>query len=337
MTSVQHINGGEIIIYQSKDGKAELQVNLQKETIWLTQKGIAELFGVQIPAINKHLMNIYLEGELSREATISKMEIVQNEGGREVRRSTEMYNLDAILSIGYRVNSKRATQFRIWATTVLKDHLLKGYTLNQRRLQETGLKEFEETVGLIKKTVQSRLLEDNESRGLLEVITSYASTWLLLQKYDEAKLPEPKTSKAKKKIDYTFCRSAINELKTELMRKKEASEFFGHERTEQFKSVIGNIYQTFDRQEVYPSIEEKAAHLLYFVIKDHPFMDGNKRIGSFLFIVFLAKNNYLLRKNGERKINDHALVAIALLIAESQPKQKDLMTRLVMHFLSEKV
>lgn len=334
MTSIQHINGGEIIIYQSKDGKLDLQVKLQKETIWLDSHQIASLFEVNRPAIVKHVQNIYKSSELKPDSTCSKMEQVAPDG--KIRKMN-YYNLDMIISVGYRVNSKRATQFRIWATTVLKDHILKGYTLNQKRLQETGLKEFEETVGLIKQTMQSKLLEDKESKGLLEVITSYASTWLLLQKYDEAQLPEPKTSKAKKKIDYAFCHNAIHELKTELVRKKEASELFGHERTEQFKSVIGNIYQTFDRQELYPSIEEKAAHLLYFVIKDHPFMDGNKRIGSFLFIVFLAKNNYLVRKNGERKINDHALVAIALLIAESQPRQKDLMVRLIMHFLSEKV
>lgn len=334
MTSVQPINGGEIILYQSKDGTSQLNVKLQDQTVWLTQKKIGELFEVDVRTVSEHLQNIFQSHELDEKSVIRKFRNTAADGKTY---ETQFYNLDAIISVGYRVNSKRATQFRIWATTVLKDHLLKGYTLNQKRLQETGLKEFEETVALIKKTMQSRLLEDKESKGLLEVITSYASTWLLLQKYDEGKLPEPKTRKAKKKIDYEFCRHAIDELKTELIKKQEATEFFGHERTEQLKSVVGNIYQTFDQHEVYPSIEEKAAHLLYFVIKDHPFMDGNKRIGAFLFIVFLAKNNYLLRKSGERKINDHALVAIALLIAESKPQQKDLMVRLVMHFLTEKI
>lgn len=332
MTEENTTQLGEIIIYRAKDGRAQLQVKLEKETVWLTQLQIAELFDIDRSVITKHLRNVFKSIELS-EKSVSAIFALTASDGKVYQ--TQFYNLDAIISVGYRVNSKRATQFRIWATSVLKDHILKGYTLNQKRLQERGLKEFEEAVALIKRTAQTKSLTDNESRGLLDVITNYASTWLLLQKYDQDHLSEPKTKKASKKLDYQFCSRAIQQLKKELINKKEASEIFGNERGEQFQGILGNIYQTFDKYDLYPSIEEKAAHLLYFIIKDHPFTDGNKRIGSFLFIVFLAKNAYLYRKNGERKINDNALTALALLIAQSNPKHKNLMVKLVMHFLSE--
>lgn len=324
--------GGEMIIYHSKDGKAELEVRLNEDTIWLDASRLALLFDVQRPAIVKHIQNIYKSAELKPKSTCSILEHVDKDGRR---RKGKYYNLDLIISVGYRVNSKRATQFRVWATSVLKNHILKGYTINQKRLQEKGLDEFEEAVGLIKRTLHSRILSDNESRGLLEVITSYSSTWLLLQKYDSSDLVAPKTKKVKGTFDYSSCRDAINQLKSELLKKKEASHLFGHERDESFQGIIGNIHQTFSKKELYTSIEEKAAHLLYFVIKDHPFTDGNKRIGSFLFIVYLAKNSYLYKKNGEKKVNDNTLTALALLIAESDPKNKQLMIVLIMNFLSE--
>jgi death-on-curing family protein len=325
--------GGEVIIYRSKEGKAELEVKLQEETIWLDAHQMAEIFDVDRSVIVNHIGNIYKDKELKPNSTCAIFAQVAKDGKR---REMNFYNLDVIIAVGYKVNSKRATQFRIWATSVLKDHILKGYTLNQKRLQEKGLSEFEEAVGLIKRTLQNRALNDAESKGLLEVITNYASTWILLQKYDEAAIKEPKTKKSKKKFDYVYCGQAIEQLKKELMKKKEATDLFGNERNDQFQAILGNIHQTFDKQELYPSIEEKAAHLLYFVIKDHPFTDGNKRIGSFLFIVFLAQNKYLYRKNGEKKLNDNALTALALLIAESDPKQKQLMILLIMNFLSEK-
>ena len=329
------IQGGEIIIYRSKDGKAELEVNLnlQEETLWLDTHQMGKIFNVDRTAVVKHIRNIYKSGELKPNSTCAILAQVGPDGRK---RNRNFYNLDIIISVGYRVNSKRATQFRIWATSVLKEHILSGYTLNQKRLQEKGLTEFEEAVALIKRTVETKALSDDESKGLLEVIATYASTWVLLQKYDQDAIKEPKTRKAHKKFDYDFCRNAIDQIKRELMKKNEATDLFGNERGEQFKGIVGSIHQTFHKQDLYPSIEEKAAHVLYFVIKDHPFSDGNKRIGSFLFIVFLAKNNYLYRKNRERKINDNALTALALLIAESDPKQKSLMIRLVMHFLSEK-
>lgn len=332
MTKFQKSHGGEVIIYRSKDGKAELEVKLQQETVWLTQKMLAELFDCSIDNASLHIKNIFKERELDEKSVVEEFSITARDGKTY---KTKHYNLDAIIALGYRVNSKRATQFRIWATSVLKDYLLKGFTLNQKRLGDAGLQEFEQAVALIKRTVESKALTGDESKGLLEVITTYASTWVLLQKYDQDAISEPKTKKFRQKFDYEFCRKAIDQIKAELMKKKEATDLFGNERGEQFKGIVGNIHQTFDKQELYPSIEEKAAHLLYFVIKDHPFSDGNKRIGSFLFIVFLAKTKYLYKKNGERKINDNALTALALLIAESDPKHKSLMIRLVMHFLSE--
>lgn len=323
-------NNGEIVIYRSKAGRVELEVNLYKETVWLMQRQLSLLFDVERSVITKHLNNIFKSGELIEKSNVQKMHIASSD------KPVKVYNLDTIISLGYRVNSKRATQFRIWATSILKNHIINGYTLNQKRIQEKGLNDFEEAVALIRRTVENKSLSGDESKGLLEVITTYASTWLMLQKYDQHDIPTPKTKNSHRKFDYDFCRKAIDEIKAELMKKEEATGLFGHEREGQFKGIIGGIYQTFDKHELYPSIEEKAAHLLYFIIKDHPFSDGNKRIGSFLFIVFLAKNNYLYRNNGERKINDNALTALALLIAESDPKQKALMIPLVMQFLSEK-
>jgi len=325
-------NSGGIIIYRSKEGKAELSVKIERDSVWLDASQIALLFGVKRPAIVKHINNIYKSLELMPKSTCSILEQVAADGRM---RKLNYYNLDAIISVGYRVNSRRATQFRIWATSVLRGHILKGYTINRMRLREAGLKEFEQAVALVKRTLDSRSLTDAESRGLLDVITNYSSAWVLLQKYDEGALPEPKTKVSRQKFSYDFCRQVINRLKTQLIGKKEASALFGLERGGQLQGIVAAVRQTFDGKELYPSIEEKAAHLLYFVIKDHPFIDGNKRIGAFLFIVFLAKHRYLHRKNGERKINDNALVALALLVAESTVGHKTLMIRLIMHFLSE--
>ncbi len=261
------IQRGEIVIYRSKDGKAELEVNLQEDTVWLDAWQIAMLFDVNRPAIVKHVQNIYKSAELKPNLTCSILEHVGADGRPKKK---NLYNLDMIISVGYRVNSKRATQFRIWATSVLKEHILSGYTLNQKRLQEKGLTEFEEAVALIKRTVETKALSNDESKGLLEVITTYASTWVLLQKYDQDAIKEPKTRKAHKKFDYDFCRKAIDQIKSELMKKKEATDLFGNERGEQFKGIVDSIHQTFDKQDLYPSIEEKAAHVLYGLTKRMP-------------------------------------------------------------------
>lgn len=327
---------GEIVIYQGKGKKIIVEAKLQKDTIWLTQAQIALLFGTKRPAITKHLKNIFESGELDRNSVCS---ILEHTATDNKNYKIQLFNLDAVLSIGYRVNSMRATQFRIWATKILRDHIVKGYAFNKKRLaeiKEKQFQEFQEAVALIKKTTETKQLSGEESEGLLRVITEYANSWLLLQKYDEDKIAIPaKIGQAKFRIDYNFSKKAINELGNELLNKKEAGDLFGQERGVSFRGILGNIYQTFGGKELYKSLEEKAAHLLYFLIKDHPFSDGNKRIGSFLFIVFLAKNNYLFKKNGERKINDNALVALALLIAESQPKQKDVLVKLITNLITQ--
>lgn len=325
---------GELAIYKAKNGKINLEAKVRNETIWLTQEQIALLFGSERSVITKHLRNIFKDGELREKAVCAIFAHTASDGKVY---ETKFYTLDAILSVGYRVNSKRATQFRIWATGILKSHILSGYTLDQKRLAEIKgkqLEEFEQAVSVIKKTIETKQLSGNESDGILKVITDYANSWILLQKYDKNLLSVPALStKGKYKLNYEVASLIINELKQNLVAKNEAGHLFGSERDNSFKSVLANLYQVFGGKELYPSVENKAAHLLYFVIKDHCFTDGNKRIASFLFIVFLAKNKCLFKKNGEKKINDNALVALALLIAESDPRQKEVMIKLVSNFL----
>ncbi len=323
----------QLIIYKTAEGP-ELEVKMQGETLWLTQAQIAKAFDVGVRTINEHIQNIYKTGELTEKATIRNFRIVQSEGKRSVERDVKHYNLDMVISIGYRVNSKKATQFRIWATNTLRQYLTQGYVLNQKRIGE-NFEKFEKAVHLIRGVIGRKELSGSEEAGLLRVITEYANTWLLLQKYDEGQLVKPKGKAAAFRLEYDFAKKAIIELKQNLVSKKEASDLFGSEREQMFAGILGNIYQTFDKKELYGSLEEKAACLLYFVIKDHSFSDGNKRIGSFLFIVFLARNNALYRKDGERKINDNALVALALLIAESNPQEKEVIISLVMNLLFE--
>ena len=318
--------GQKIIIYESPDHKVNLKVNLQNESVWLTQEQIALLFGVNRPAVTKHIRNIFNDKELIKDSVCSKMEHTAADGKQY---KTQFYNLDVIISVGYRINSVLATQFRIWATSILKNFIINGYALNEERLRQKGMKEFEQAVSIIISTYKSRQLSLDESQGLLEVISSYASSWLLLHKFDKNSLKKPKTKKAKFKLEYGFCVDAINMLKRELVKKKEASDLFGLQRNKQFEGIVNSIYQTFDGKDLYDDIAEKSANLFYLIIKDHPFADGNKRIASFLFILFLAKDDYLYNKKGDKKINDNALVALALLVAESDPKKKEIMTALI--------
>jgi len=326
---------GEVVIYKV-DNKNQLNIEIKENTIWLTPEQIAFLFGTQRPAIIKHLINIYKEGELAKSSTSSKMEQVQKEGSRVVKRLIDIYNLDSIISVGYRINSQRATQFRIWATRVLRDHILKGFTINERRLKEqeqTKLNELQKAIRLLQNTTQNKKVSKSEALGLLQVITDYANSWVILHDYDEGKIQLKKSHKASFVFDYLEAKENIEELKKRLIAKKSAADIFGIERETGLKSILGNIQQSFGKKELYPSIEEKAAHLLYFIIKDHPFIDGNKRIAAFLFVLFLSKNNFLFDKNGERKINNNTLVAIALLIAESNPKEKDVMIKIVTNMI----
>ena len=284
---------GEVIIYEGR-----VEVKLQQNSVWLKQDQIAELFGTERSVITKHLSNIYKSGELDEKSNVQKMHIAGSD------KPVKFYNLDTIISVGYRVNSSRATKFRVWATNVLRSHLIKGITINQQRIKESRaqqLAELKKALILIE-TTKNKVLTFDEASGLLEIITNYANTWLLLQKYDEGKLEIGQlTKKVKKTIDYADAQKSIAELKDDLISKKEASDIFGQERGKTLEGILNSINQSFDGRQLYPSLEQKAAHLLYFIIKDHPFVDGNKRIASLLFLVFLARNNHLLNKKSQQK------------------------------------
>jgi death-on-curing family protein len=336
--NINEKKNGLLIIYSGNKGQVELRADTDKETIWATQAQIADLFDVNSQAITKHLRNIYSEHELDKISTCSKMEQVQIEGDRSIKRSIEFYNLDAVIAVGYRVNSRKATQFRIWATRTLREYLIKGIVINNERIKKLPdriLNDLEEKISFIQRTIKKRELNQSETDSLLSVIHDYANSWKFLKEYDEGELKLRRgKDKEKQHFEYDFVRGAIDELKKNLMKKKEASELFGSERDGTFQGIIKTIYQTFGGRELYSSLDEKAAHLLYFIIKDHPFSDGNKRIGSFIFIYFLKLNGILLRTNGEQKINDSTLVALALLIAESNPKDKEMMVALTTNLLT---
>jgi prophage maintenance system killer protein len=320
----------QVHIYQSDDGRLELKVAFDGDTVWLTQPQMADLFGTQRPAISKHLANIFKEGELDKETTCSILEHVAEHGQKY---QTKRYNLDAIISVGYRVNSTRATQFRIWATRTLKQHLVEGYTLNQRRLQERGV-EFEQVITLLSNTLANQQLVQPEGSAVLSVIADYARSWSLLQAYDEQSLGAlPNKQQGMQALHLPDVLAAIAQLKSTLMAKGEATELFGQLRGEGLASSIATIEQGFGDELFYPHVASRAAHLLYFVIKNHPLADGNKRSGSFLFLWYLRINQHLLAKPVEQLINDNTLVALALLVAESKPDQKELMIRLVEHFV----
>lgn len=321
-----------IEIYKVAKGEVVFNVDAKKETIWATQEQIAKLFDVQVPAIARHLSNIYKSGELQMSSTFSKMEKVQIEGKRKVRRNIKLYNLDAIISVGYRVNSRKATDFRIWATKVLHSYVVDGVAINQHRLKELDSKklhEIEGALGIVKRLVAALDLSANEAGGILEVITRYAPSFKALREFDEGHISFSKGKKATKIITKEDSLKMISELK----RSVKGGDLFGKPRGAAFESTLGSIAQTFNNEDVYPSISEKAANLLYLIIKDHPFYDGNKRIGALLFVVFLTINDYHLTKNGETKISDRALTALALLIAESDPTEKGLLVALICKLL----
>ena len=328
----------DIVIYE--DGNVELKTTVKKESVWLSQKQIADLFEVKRPAITKHLSNIFKSGELDEKVVCSILEHTTKHGAikdKTQTKRTKFYNLDVILSVGYRVSGKKATQFRIWATSVLKDYLTKGYALNQKKLQQQKLEELDKTIQLIKQSLKNKELTTTEAKGFVEIISNYAKSWALLQGYDEQSLQDVIESRDEKFIlDYDEAKEAIIELKKTLIKKGEATELFGHEKAREFKGNLLGIYQTFGGVDLLPSIESKAANLLYYIIKGHPFNDGNKRIGAYLFVLFLHKNNILHKPNGEPKINDNALASIALLVAGSHPNQKDIIIKLIMNMLYEK-
>lgn len=329
---------GGIIIYKTPQKEVELKVRFDagEETIFLTQQQVGVLFNVQKAAISKHIKNIFDTGELDKKATVSILETVQTEGKRRVKRKVEYYNLDLILSIGYRVNSANATRFRQWATKTLRKYIIKGYAMNERRLLEAQNKfhELQESVLFLQKQSKKELLKGQETE-ILNLLSDYSKTLTLLEKYDKEKLSSPKGVKTKFVLKYADCVNIVANLKKELIAKKEAGDLFGQERGGSFEGIVKGLYQTFGKKELYPAIEDKASHLLYLTIKDHPFSDGNKRSAAFLFVYFLDKANYLFKKSGERKINDNALTALALLIAESDPKNKDVLIKIITNLLGD--
>ena len=324
---------GEVILYEASDGEVRLEVRLDRDTVWLSQEQIAALFDVQKAAVSKHLKNVFAGGELERAATVSKMETIQQEGTRRVSRQIEHFNLDAVISVGYRVNSARATRFRQWATKVLREHLTQGYTLNRQRF-EANAREVEAALALVRKAAAGKALTTDQGRGLVDVVTRYAQTFLLLQRYDEGLLAEPQVVAGGRLPTLAEAHAALAGLKADLISRGEATPLFAQERGDAFAALLGNLDQTVFGEPAYPSVEAKAAHLLYFVIKNHPFSDGNKRSAAFLFVDFLNRNARLLDGAGNPVINDIGLAALALLVAESDPAQKETMIRLIMNMLA---
>ncbi|WP_040389322.1 RhuM family protein [Cardiobacterium valvarum] len=321
-----------IEIYPVADGQTQVEVRFDTDTVWLSQAQMAQLFDTSIDNISLHLKNIYAEAELEEKATTEDYSVVRAEGKRQVTRQIKHYNLDAVLSVGYRVKSKNATQFRRWATARLKDYLLKGYALNQQRLQQNAA-ELEQTLRLIQKTAASPELTVDSGRGLVDIVSRYTHTFLWLQQYDAGLLQEPLGESGGILPSVQEARTALHTFKQQLIARGEATELFAREREDGFAALLGNLEQSIFGAPAYPTIESKAAHLLYFVVKNHPFADGNKRSGAFLFVDFLHRNRRLLRADGEPVINDTGLAALTLLVAESAPAQKDTLIRLIMHML----
>ncbi len=327
----EDLKKGEIVIYKSREGP-KLEVQLEKETVWLSLDQMAKLFDRDKSVISRHIKNIFQEGELKPHSVIAKFATTASDGKVY---QVDYYNLDVIISVGYRVKSQNGVKFRIWATKTLKEHLVKGYSINEKRLLQTQerLKELQNIISFFQKKTKYGLLT-GEEQEILNLLTYYSRTLTLLEQYDKEKLTLSKKVKSKFVLKYDEARKIIERLKNNLMDKKEAGKIFGQEVDDKFSAILGNIYQTYGGKELYPSLEEKASHLLYFIIKDHPFVDGNKRIGSFLFVYFLDKNNYLYRSNGERKINNTSLTTLALLIAVSDPQDKEILIRITTNLLS---
>ena len=324
---------GGIVLYQSPDGQTQLDVKLENETVWLTQAQMAQLMGANVPAISKHISNILKDGELDRESTVSKMEIVQLEGTRTIRRNVDHYNLDMIISVGYRVNSRNAVSFRRWATFVLKDYLVKGYAVRSNLLQERydELKALVYTMG---RTIQYLDDEPREDvKSIFNVVRDYTYALDTLDSYDYQTLEIKNTSGAESfHATYENAMEVINDLK----EKFGESALFGHEKDQSFHSSIRQIYQTWDGQELYPSVEEKAAMLLYLVTKNHSFTDGNKRIAATLFLWFMENNGILYAPDGSKRIADNALVALTLMIAESKTEEMDMMVKVIVNLINTK-
>ena len=323
----------KIIIYQTEDGQTQIDVRLENETVWLTQAQMVELFQTTKQNISLHVGNVFKEGELEQEATVKEYLTVQKEGKREVARQVKYYNLDVIISVGYRVKSKRGTAFRIWARNVLKDYLVKGYAVNER-IRHEQIGELRQLVGMLGRTIQNQsVISNDETSALFEVVTDYTYALDTLDNYDYERLSIDKTTKEEPfHATYENAMDAIDGLR----EKFGGSVLFGNEKDDSFKSSIGQIYQTFGGEELYPSVEEKAAMLLYLVTKNHSFSDGNKRIAATLFLWFLNNNGILYRPDGSKRLADNTLVALTLMIAESKTEEKDVMVKVVVNLINQK-
>ncbi len=328
---MENIND-KIIIYQTADGVTNLEVKMDYDTVWLTQAQMVELFQTTKQNVSLHVNNVYKECELEEKSTVKEYLTVQNEGKRSVRRMVKYYNLDVIISVGYRVKSQRGTQFRIWANRVLKDYLVKGYAVNER-IHKEQIGELRQLVGMLGRTIQNQpLLSTDETNALFNVVTDYTYALDTLDSYDYQRLTvSDTTSEAAFHATYDNAMQAILSLKERFGE----SALFGNEKDDSFKSSIGQIYQTFDGVELYPSTEEKAAMLLYLVTKNHSFSDGNKRIAATLFLWFLNNNRILYREDGSKRIADNTLVALTLMIAESRPEEKDVMVKVVVNLINK--
>jgi len=313
------------LIYQADDGKTCLEVQLEQGTVWLTQEQMARLFLRERSVITRHLGNVFREGELDKKSNVQNMHFAHSD------KPVVLYNLDVIISVGYRVKSQRGTQFRQWATRVLRDHLVKGYTVHEQRLREESAKllELQQTVELLARTLTARELVSDDGRDVLQVVRDYAYALATLDRFDHGTLVVEATSgPAAYVLGYEEGIGIVRSMKGSF------AGLFGLEKDQGFKSALGTIYQTFDGKELYPSIEEKAANLLYFVVKNHAFTDGNKRIAAALFICFLAANGVLYRDDGSKRLADNALVALTLLIAESRPEEKTTIVKVIVNLIN---
>ncbi len=316
----------KLVIYQTRSGRIEFRGDFKRDTIWGSLNQIAQLFGRDKSVISRHIKNIYKAGELDRKSTVAKIATVQKEGKREVVREIEYYNLDVILSVGYRVDSKQATQFRKWATKVLKQHLIKGYTINKRRIGK-NYKKFMQAVSDVRALLPAT--SKVKAEDVLELVNVFASTWLSLDSYDKGDLPKRGSSQKQISLTASQLREVLFQFRQELISKGQASDIFGQEKDKgSIEGIVGNVFQSIGGRQVYPTLEEKAAHLLYFMVKNHPFVDGNKRSGAFAFVWFLQKSG-LLRAS----LTAEALTALTLLIAESRPQDKDKVIGLVVLLL----
>lgn len=320
----------QIIIYQTEAGNTAIDVKFKEESLWLNQAQITELFQRERTVITKHISNIFKEGELQVEGNVQKMHIANSD------KPVTFYSLDVIISVGYRVKSNEGTKFRIWANQILKEYLIKGYSINESRLKEQAeqLSNLKSTVNLLSKVLESKELSSDEATGLLKVVTDYTYALDILDKYDHQQLGLDNTTRDNLIFRATY-EEAIKAIKT-LKDKFGGGSLFGNEKDASFRSSIGTIYQSFGSVDLYPSIEEKAAHLLYFVVKNHSFTDGNKRIAAYLFVWFLEKNGILYRLDGSKRIADNTLVALTLMIAESRPDEKEMMVKVVINLINQK-